>query len=328
MNYRSKIDYTKYIEKERNMKQKKKIISMVVLVILLLGIFLPAATVLANGEKLEIIENGNYFPENQASSLLVDKEGKDLQNIQKGKGLYELDQVGIIRYCHKVRIEYYAGDYLNSSLIGAEEGYADYGDYISDYMLKIPAINEKFGVSIPTNYKLAPYSKTDRTVYQAIPAYTGSDETLTVKVLVAEVKKYSVSAIKYQNRQDLSEQPNPVGKSKTNIEVLTEYWKVNGLSTSFSAIVGQEIDFKNVGDFTDSYAAGSRVGNLKYYGMYDASENFVETSKYVVPAGLTGTVNLAGFYAVDDLGTPANKPSYSSSMTSGAGVGFAGDELT
>ena len=183
-------------------------------------------------------------------------------------------------------------------------------------------------MTIPTTYKLAPYSKTDHSVYQDIPAYTGTDETLTIKVLIAEVKKYNVSAVKYQNRQDLTEQPNPIGKAKTTIEALGEYWKVNGLSTNFSAIVGQEIDFKDVGQFTDTYVAGSRVGDLKYFGMYDASGNFVETSKFVVPAGLTGTVNLASFYAVDDLDTPAVKPSYSSSMTSGAGVGFIGDELT
>ncbi|AMP19779.1 hypothetical protein AZF37_00065 [endosymbiont 'TC1' of Trimyema compressum] len=138
---------------------------MIFLVSLLLGIFLPVSTVIANEEKLEIVKNGDYFPKDQASSLLVDKDGNDLQNIQKGKGLYELEQVGITRYRHKVSIEYYSGDYLNSSLIGIDEGYADYGDYVSDYMLKIPAINAKFGVSIPTNYKLAPYSKTDRSVY-------------------------------------------------------------------------------------------------------------------------------------------------------------------
>ena len=301
---------------------------MVFLISMLLGIILPFATVLANGEKIEIVENGNYFTENQASNLLVDKDGNDLQSIQQGKGLYSLDQVGITRYRQKVRIEYYTGDYINSNFIGADEGYGDYCDSVSDYMLKVPAINEKFWVTIPTNYKLAPYSTTDRSVYQDIPAYTGTDEIVTIKVLIAEVKKYSVSAVKYQNRQDLAEQPNPIGKGKTTIEALGEYWKIDGLSTNFSAIVGQAIDFKDVGQFMDSYAAGSRVGSLKYYGMYDASGNFVVASKFVVTAGLTGTVNLAGFYAVDDLGTPTIKPSYSSSMTSGASVGFYGEELT
>ncbi|WP_281178880.1 hypothetical protein [endosymbiont 'TC1' of Trimyema compressum] len=36
--------------------------------------------------------------------------------------------------------------------------------------------------------------------------------------------------------------------------------------------------------------------------MYDANGNFTETSTFIVPSGLTGTVYLAGFYAVDDLG--------------------------
>lgn len=270
------------------------------------------------------VESTRNLARDVESNLLTDALGVDLVNVQHGNGLYELSSIEVARYRQKVRIEYYLGDYTQSTFIGADEGYADYYDSVSDYVMNVATINQTFSQTIPTTYKLVPYSATDRSVYTDVPAYDGTDSTYTVKVLVAEVKKYSVSAKKYQNRQDLSAQPNPVGKSRTDIEALTEYWQVNSLSTSFSAVVGQEIDFKSVGQFSDIYTSSAREGHLAYYGMYDAAGIFTETSKFVVPADLTGTVQLAAFYAVDDLGSPAVKPGNSSSMTGGASIGFSG----
>lgn len=310
------------------MRKHKKVFSMLIMFGMLFGVFLPVATVSAAGENLEIKQEAKTFQEDVTSNLMVDSEGRDLVNLTQDKKLYELDKVEITRYRQKVRIEYYLGDYASNSFIGADEGYGDYDDSVSDYVMTIPSINEKFGQSIPTAYRLVPYSATDRSVYSDVPAYSGTDETYTVKVLIAEVKRYSVSAAKYQNRQDLPAQPNPIGKSKSAIEGLSEYWKVNTLSTSFNAVVGQEINLKNVGGFDDTYTSRGRMGELSYYGMYDSSGNFTDLSTFVVPSGLTGTVSLAGFYAVDDLGSAVVNPGSSSSMTSGAGIGFYGNDLT
>ncbi|TLG77228.1 InlB B-repeat-containing protein [Culicoidibacter larvae] len=274
------------------------------------------------------VESTRGLDRDVETNLLTDALGVDLVDVQQGTGLYQLTSIEVARYRQKVRIEYYLGDYTQSTFIGADEGYADYYDSVSDYVMNVATVNQTFGQTIPTTYKLVPYSATDRSVYSDVPAYDGTDSTYTVKVLVAEVKRYNVSAKKYQNRQDLPAQPNPVGKSRTDIEALTEYWQVNSLSTNFNAVVGQEIDFKSVGQFSDTYTSSARVGQLAYYGMYDAAGNFTETSKFVVPADLSGTVLLAGFYAVDDLGSPAVKPGNSSSMTGGASIGFTGSVPT
>lgn len=135
------------------------------------------------------VESTRNLARDVESNLLTDALGVDLVNVQHGNGLYELSSIEVARYRQKVRIEYYLGDYTQSTFIGADEGYADYYDSVSDYVMNVATINQTFSQTIPTTYKLVPYSATDRSVYTDVPAYDGTDSTYTVKVLVAEVKK-------------------------------------------------------------------------------------------------------------------------------------------
>ncbi|MEG0328498.1 MAG: InlB B-repeat-containing protein [Erysipelothrix sp.] len=253
------------------------------------------------------------------TNILVDAEGNNLEYLSTESSRYQLDSVDITRSRQKVEIEYYLGDYNSSALIGVDSGYADYEDYLSDFYLSISEINEKFGTSIPTSYRMVITSD----YLGRIPEITNPEQPIKVKILVAEVLSFTLSAHKYQNKQDVLN-PSAIGKTRTEIESWNEYWRVYRLSTQFKGIRGQEIDLKSAAQFGDKYKAGNREGELVEYGYYDPSGIFVEANTLTISDTLPKSITAAGFYNVDDYGSPVVKPSEASAVTSGAGVGFTG----
>ena len=204
-------------------------------------------------------------------------------------------------------------------MIGVDSGYADYDDVVSDYYLSISEINEKFGTTIPTSYRMVITSD----YLGLIPEITDPEQPVKIKILIAEVLSFTLSAHKYQNKQDALN-PTAIGKTKSEIESWSEYWRVYRLSTSFKGIRGQEINLKSVAQFTDKYKAGSREGSLVEFGYYDPSGNFVEASTLTISDSLPKSITAGGFYSVDDYGSAVVKPSEASAVTSGANVGFTG----
>lgn len=253
------------------------------------------------------------------TNLLTDGHGDDLEFISTASSRYQLDSVDITRSRQKVEIEYYLGDYNSSTLIGVDSGYADYDDVVSDYYLSISEINEKFGTTIPTSYRMVIASD----YLGLIPEITDPEQPVKIKILIAEVLSFTLSAHKYQNKQDALN-PTAIGKTKSEIESWTEYWRVYRLSTSFKGIRGQEINLKSAAQFTDKYKAGSREGSLVEFGYYDPSGDFVEASTLTISDSLPKSITAGGFYSVDDYGSAVVKPSEASAVTTGANVGFTG----
>lgn len=274
----------------------------------------------------ENVQSTTVIQPDVETNLLVNAENDSLVQTQHGNKLYDLDSVTINRHRQKIKVEYYVGNYETSQFLGTDEGYADYDDYIGEYLMKATELNAKFSGSIPTNYRLVPYEL--GTYFSYVPAYNGSDEPIVIKVLVAEVKRYNVSVSKYQNRQDV-QNPNPIGQTKASIDTLTQYWRVNTLSTSFNAIVGQTVNLKNVSQPADTLTQGGRVGTLSAHGLYDpTSMELVSTDSLYVNSSLPTSLSMGVFYEVADYGSPVVNPGSSSSMTSGAGIGFIGNIVT
>ncbi|QIK56983.1 InlB B-repeat-containing protein [Erysipelothrix sp. HDW6A] len=256
----------------------------------------------------------------ETTNLLIDKQGNSLETVESGSKHFALESVDITRYRQKVEIEYYLGDYNNSTLLGIDSGYADYDDIVSEYYLSINSINEKFNASVPSTYKLVPLNSPA----YLVPTITNPEEPIVVKILVAEVLKFSLSAAKYMNRQDMLN-PLPAGKTQTEIDSATEFWKVYSLGTSFSGIRGQVINLKNAGQYSDTYKAGSRdTGTLQEFGYFDNNGVYQESTTITISDDLPSRVIGAGFYHVDDFGAPVVKPGISSGMTSGGNIGIIG----
>ena len=256
----------------------------------------------------------------ESTNILVDKEGTDLTFVDTDKQLYELKSVDITRKRQKVEIEYHLGDYNSSTLIGTDSGYADVDDFYSSYYLSIDNINEKFGTTIPTIYRIVVLEGPARSWIEEV---VEPETPVKIKLLVAEVLSYSLSARVYMNRQDVL---NPVanGKLQTDIEANTEFWRVHRLSTSFKGIKGQVIDLKKSSQIKDTYTAGSRTGTLAEFGYFDKNGVFVLADTITIGDDLPSPMTSAAFYQVDDYGTPAVKPGESSGLTSGANVGIVG----
>ena len=123
----------------------------------------------------------------ETTNLLIDKQGNSLETVESGSKHFALESVDITRYRQKVEIEYYLGDYNSSVLLGTDSGYADYDDFVSDYYLSIDGINQKFNATVPSTYKLVLLNSPVRLV----PTITNPEEPIVVKILVAEVLKFS-----------------------------------------------------------------------------------------------------------------------------------------
>ena len=256
------------------------------------------------------------------SNLLVDNDQKDLLSFEDNIGKYDLESVTITRHRQKIKIEYYLGNYNTNELIGSDEGYADYDDYTNDYILDIPALNTKFNKNIPTTYSLVAY---DDSYESYIPEYTGSDEPLVMKILVAEAKEYSIKAVKYQNRQGKI-QPNPLGQTRNELTASNNYWEVMNLSTSVSAIEGETINLKHLGSFDDTYTAGTRTGNLNSYGYFNpTTDKYIQVDSFKLTSDFSSTIYLGGFYEVDDYNEAENNPGSSNSSSGNASIGFYGN---
>lgn len=262
----------------------------------------------------------------EETNLLVNIDNESVVQTQHGNKLYDLSSVTINRHRRKIKVEYYVGNYLTNQLVGTDEGYADYKDYVGRYLMSVAELNTKFGASTPATYKLVPYEL--GTSFPYVPEYDGSEDAMVVKVLVAEVKKYNVAVSKYQNRQDV-QNPNPIGKTKAVIDSLSEYWRVNTLTTSFNAIIGQTVNLKNVSQATDTLTKSGRVGTLSVHGLYDPADmKLVSTDSLYVSDNLPAALSIGVFYEVADYGSPVVNPGTSNSTTSGAGIGFAGNVVT
>ena len=256
----------------------------------------------------------------ESTNILVDKEGNDLTFVDTDKQLYELKSVDITRKRQKVEIEYYQGDYNSSTLIGIDSGYADVDDYYSFYYLSVGQMNEKFGTTIPTTNRMVILEGPTRSWIEEV---VDPETPVKIKILVAEVLNYTLSAHVYMNRQDVL---NPVanGKSKIDIESFTDFWRVYRLASSFKGIRGQVLDLKKNSQIKDTYTASSRTGTLAEFGYYDKNGVFVLADTITIGDDLPTSITSAAFYQVDDYGSPAVKPSESSGFTAGANVGFVG----
>lgn len=317
-----------------NFKKNKlnKLNKITVLAFIILTVFFTSNSINAisevqvsvtNNYEKDTVQANRIIKYDALSNLLLDNEGNDIEKV-KYKGLnYDLSKVDITRYRQKVRIEYYLGDYTQSSLIGTDSGYADYDDSVRSYVKSIAKVNEDFNQTIPTTYKMVNYSEQDRTAYAYIPSYSEVKDEFVVKVLIAQVKTYTVSAYEYRNKQD-KQNPNPIGKTRSEIDTLTDYWRFSSLSTNFSGVVGQTIDLKDVSQYSDSLTIAGKSGKLVHMGTYNSNSEFFETNSLVITDSLTGPVILAGFYEVEDYGSEVKNPGSSSSMTSGGSIGFVG----
>ncbi|MDF9825064.1 hypothetical protein M2475_001485 [Breznakia sp. PF5-3] len=271
------------------------------------------------------VSSNRTIKEDETTNLLNDEQGNNLQQKEYNDKQYDLKEISISRYRQKVRIEYYVGNYNASTFIGADEGYADYEDYIGDYIKKIGDINAMFNQNLPMNYMVVPYNQNESFSY--ISEYEQTEDPYVVKVLVAEVKKYNVSAIVYQNRQDKMN-PDPIGMTKAEIDSMNDFWKVYTLNTSFTAVVGQSINLKYVGQFYDTTTYSNRKGTLKHMGFYDNTNTYGDSSIITITDATSTSLDIAGFYEVEDYGNPAVKPSSSSAVTSGSSIGFSGNTVT
>lgn len=258
------------------------------------------------------------------TNLLLDSNGDDLSQITKGNVVYNLKTVDLTRYRQKVVIEYYTGNYNAANLIGSDSGYADYEDSLTDYIMTIPQINAAFNQTIPATDKLVNLDPAKGGSFGYVGTSLENGDTLTVKVLATTIKSYPISISVYQNKQDILT-PNPIGMSMTDMNASTSnYWRVYTLSTSVSGVVGQSFDIRSLGRFGDTYTAGSRTGNLTYFGMYDTNSLFGEATTFTIGEGDPTRLQLAGFYYKDDIGSPVKSPGSSSGVTSGANIGFKG----
>ncbi|MGY3779628.1 InlB B-repeat-containing protein [Isobaculum melis] len=262
------------------------------------------------------------------TNLLLDQTGNDLSQIAKDHVLYNLKSVDITRYRQKIVVEYYTGDYNASSFIGSDSGYADYEDGIASYIMSIPEINAAFNQNIPTTNKLVNLDPAKAGSFGYVGSYLENGDTLTVKVLATAIKTYPISVTFYQNKQDVLN-PNPLGMTFTELDAATsDYWRVYQLSTSVSGVVGQTFDIRTIGRIADTYTAGSRTGNLAYFGRYDANNAFGEETTFTIGNEAPQRLELGGFYYKDDIGSPVKSPGFASAMSSGASIGFTGKDVT
>lgn len=315
--------------------RNKKINKVFLMGLLSLAFFVSAiqigATITENQSKItynlegDLVTNQSLFKKDGTTNLLLDQEGTSLLEKIKGDYRYHLTDVTITRHRRPVKIEYYVGDYNQSEYLGFDQGYVDFGDSINQYILKTTEINEKFGATVPNSYKLVPLIQ--GTSFGNLLEYDGTDNTLVIKVLAAEVVKHSITVSTYFNREDI-QNPTPVGKSKAMINGKTEYWNIHNLTTSVNAINGQRVNIKSAGLIKDSYTTSGalgRTGQLAYSGYFGGgSGEFIAADTMTIDNTNTATKNFAAFYEVDDFGKTPSQPGTGSGITSGVGITFAG----
>ncbi|MEG0283772.1 MAG: InlB B-repeat-containing protein [Erysipelotrichales bacterium] len=270
-----------------------------------------------------IVSQKNKIEKDVTTNLLMDKDNNNLEIIKQGDKEFKLEKIDLTRYRQKLEIEYYLGDYTSNTLIGKDSGYTDYDDSISSYIKSIVKVNEDFNQNIPSTYKFVNHPDSQVHAQSYIPTYT-SDEPIKVKVLIAEVKKYKVTAYKYQNRQGIVN-PSPIGKTRNELSTSDNFWIVNSLFTSFQAIDGQKVSLKNVGQFSENYEKSGRKGVLQTYGLHNANDDALSAQEFItVDASTPASIYVSGSYEVDDYDQPQKNPGTSSSTTSGGSIGFIG----
>ncbi|QIK70598.1 InlB B-repeat-containing protein [Erysipelothrix sp. HDW6C] len=252
------------------------------------------------------------------TNLLINHLGEDVTTFTRGRDLYELDSVTITRHRPKVNIEYYYGDYNTYDLVATESGYVDYDEYFSDYYKSVAQLNTEHGLALPTSNIVM--VRIDG-LKSLVPAYDGVNNEYTVKLLIGEKITRSITISTYMNRQD-RENPSPVGKTETEIKSKEDFFAYNNLSTGISAMKNTPILIQSRHNVGNTRTERGRTGELSHLGIFGADSVFYETDSYVVTQDLPARTYIGAFYHVDDFGSPVQDVNPSSSVTSGASVGF------